>query len=471
MGLHSLFRRVVLGCISFASAGLTGCAGSSLSGDRSALALRATDTPSASGDAVAEPDPVAERDPVGERAPVAENGLVKDAAQEDPPGNAQEFMWRRVRAWPPEKPELALAVSDPVSDRVSSYDNALLALYFMRTGQRPLAGKILAALGRLQRSDGSIPFTFAWPKPEPHALYVRTGAVAWVGVAANEYLDSEAGGAEREAVIKLAHLVSQYLIERQVGEATDARDGLVLGGYGTFVSAVREGRVHETYLPGYVEWAATEHNIDAYFFLRDFARITGKQRFADAAERIAAGLRTRFMPVRAQLVQGVSRTGTDRALALDCASWGALFWLAAGDPARAARSLESAERHFASREEHGVSGHRPYARSRVIADPKLATMLRAKLPAERWDDVPGVWAEGSAGVALAALRLGHVQRARDLIEQLDRLRTKGGGLPTFTMEIPFVFDAQPSLAGTVWVELVRDELGREDGKEMLWRRR
>jgi hypothetical protein len=396
---------------------------------------------------------------------------VSEAATEDAPGTAQEFMLRRVRPWPLEKPEFALAVSDPVSERVSSYDNALLALYLMRTGQRPLAGKILAALGRLQRSDGSIPFTFAWPMPEPHALYVRTGAVAWVGVAANEYLDAEAAGADREAVIKLAHLVAQYLMERQVSEPSDARDGLVLGGYGTYVSSVQEGKIQETYLPGYVEWAATEHNIDAYFFLRDFARITGKQRFADAAERIATALRARFMPVRRQLVQGVSRGGTDRSLALDCASWGALFWLAADDEAHAATSLQSAETHFASHDPNGVAGHRPYARARLIADPRLAEVMRAKLPAERWDDVAGVWPEGSAGVALAALRLGHVQRARDLIEQLDRLRTKGGGLPTFTMEIPFVFDALPSLAGTVWVELVRDELRREDGKEMLWRRR
>jgi hypothetical protein len=97
--------------------------------------------------------------------------------------------------------------------------------------------------------------------------------------------------------------------------------------------------------------------------------------------------------------------------------------------------------------------------------------MRAKLPAERWDDVAGVWAEGSAGVALAALRLGHPQRAKELIEQMDRLRTRGGGLPTFTVEVPFQFDAYPSLAGTVWVELVRDELGREDGREMMWRRR
>jgi hypothetical protein len=37
--------------------------------------------------------------------------------------------------------------------------------------------------------------------------------------------------------------------------------------------------------------------------------------------------------------------------------------------------------------------------------------------------------------------------------------------------VPFEFDTEPSLAGTLWVELVRYEVSREAGRELLWRRR
>jgi hypothetical protein len=48
------------------------------------------------------------------------------------------------------------------------------------------------------------------------------------------------------------------------------------------------------------------------------------------------------------------------------------------------------------------------------------------------------------------------------------LRAPDGGLPTFTAEVPVDFDRLPSLAGTVWIELVRYEIER--GAETLWRR-
>jgi hypothetical protein len=415
--------------------------------------------------------PAQARGPAIERKSAAEASPQAVPARE-PDGTANDFILRHVRPWPPEKPEFALAVSNEQSQRVSSYDNALLALYLMRSGQRPLAGKILAGLATLQRSDGTLPFSFAWPAPDPHELYVRTGAVAWVGYAAVEYLDSEPGGAARAKVVGLAHRLAQYLLDRQVSRPGDTRDGLVLGGYGSYRVELQGGEVREVYAPGEVDWASTEHNIDSYFFLRDFARVTQAKRFEVGADRIRSALLSRgFMPDAGQFVQGFDASRRDVALALDCASWAGLFLLAAGDEALAAVAVRSADTHFASRErQSGVLGHRPYAHAKVVADPKVAARVRAQLPSNQWDAVAGVWPEGSAGVALAQLRLGNRRRAEQILEQLDRMRTKQGGLPTFSMAIPYVFDAEPSLAGTLWVELVRDEFKREDLREMLWRR-
>jgi hypothetical protein len=394
---------------------------------------------------------------------------VKDVVRA--PDTAQTFLLKLTRPWPPESGALELALTNAQSGRVSSYDNALLALYYIRNGRREDAGRILAALATLQHEDGAIPFSFPWPRPEPNTFYVRSGATAWVGYAAVEYLDADSAGPARPEITKMAHLIAHYLLEHQLAHPGDPRDGLVLGGEGTFRLEVASGRVVERFVPGAVVWAATEHNIDAYFFLRDFGALTGDTRFSLAAERIRAALLERgWMADAGQFVRGYQETELDRAYALDCASWGALFFLAAGDTLRAETSLGSAEFRYLSRDPaHATSGHRPYAHAPVIESRALAQFLNNTLSATNWDELDGVWAEGSAGVALAALRLGRRQRAEEILASLERVRDVGGGLPTFTSEIPFDFDVQPSIAGTVWVELVRYELTRPEGHQTLWR--
>lgn len=386
--------------------------------------------------------------------------------------DTREFLLGLVRPWPPSTGEHSLAVSSEVSQRVSSYDNALLALYLLRHGDRPLAGAILSALATLQREDGAIPFTFKWPLPEPGNNYVRTGAVAWVGYAAVEYLDADRGGPARDRVVGLAHRIANFLIARQVTSDGDPRDGLVLGGEGAFRLEVEAGQLRERYTAGPIEWASTEHNVDAYFFLRDFAKLTGDPRFQRAADRIRDALVARgFMAAAGQLVQGFGQTGLDPAYALDCASWGSLFLLAAGEPIRAETSLAAAEWRYRSQEPAtGIFGHRPYAHAVIIENRALAEHFRGALSANNWDDVQGVWPEGSAGVALAALRLGRRDRAQEILSALERLRTPSGGLQTFTAELPLDFDTLPSIAGTVWIELVRYELEHAE-TETLWRRR
>jgi hypothetical protein len=386
---------------------------------------------------------------------------------------ATAFLQHLMRPWPAGSTEFALAVSNEKSQHVSTYDNALFALYLMRIGQRPQAARILGALARLQLDDGSLPFSFVWPAPDSGGVYVRNGATAWVGYAATEYLDADSGGPSRDVIVKLAHGVANYLLQHQIDAAGDLRDGLVLGGSGSYRLDLEGGEVREVFVPGDVLWASTEHNIDAFFFLRDFGRITADARFQVAAERIRKSLLERgWTSVDGQMARGFEKTSIDRAYALDCASWGALFLRAAGDDKRAETSLAAAEwRYHANEPRTRSTGHRPYAHANILANPELREHYRAQLAATNWDELAAVWPEGSAGVALAALRMGRRDRAREILEQLETLRQPNGGMPYFTIEVPFEFDTQPSLASTVWVELVRYELEHSPTQETLWRRR
>lgn len=95
-------------------------------------------------------------------------------------------------------------------------------------------------------------------------------------------------------------------------------------------------------------------------------------------------------------------------------------------------------------------------------------VLGPRLPAKDWAELEAIWPEGSAGVALAAWRAGRVERARTILDDLEPLRASDGSLPTSTVEIPFLFDTGPSVAGTAWVELVRFELERSPEHPTFW---
>jgi hypothetical protein len=395
------------------------------------------------------------------RAASARSGLRADATS---------FLIGSLRPWPrPDSPGL-LAVTDPTIGRVGPYDSALVALALVRAGERDRAGRVLMGLAALQTADGGLPFSFTLPEPDPSRRYERSGTIAWVGYAAVEYLDAAAGGDARDEALALAHRAAAYLLHRQIDRAGDARDGLVLGGVGTIYYTTAGDDVREGFVPGELSWASVEHNVDAYFFLRSLARITGARVYADGAQRIAQALQTRsWNAVHGQLVQGFGADGPDDTLALDCASWGSVFLGAIGEVTRSEEAAAAADGLYATHDARTrVQGHRPYAEGPVIENVGLMRRFASKLPASRWDRLEVVWPEGSAGVALAEWRAGHVERARAIIDALEPLRADDGSLPTATVDVPFTLDTMPSIAGTAWVALVRFELERPIGQPTLW---
>jgi hypothetical protein len=291
-----------------------------------------------------------------------------------------------------------------------------------------------------------------------------------VGYAAVEYLDAEATGPSRDPILELAHRAARWLLRRQVRAVGDPRDGLILGGFGTLRYDLAGDSVREVLVPGEVPWASVEHNVDSFFFLRGLGRLTGVEDYGAAATRVARALVSRaWDEAHGQLVEGLSPDGPDDTPALDCASWGSVFLSAAGEVARAASALRTADARYASRDRAtGAHGHRPYAAGPLFPSAALASRFAPVLHASSWDRVELVWPEGSAGVAFAAWRAGDAARARAIVDDLERLRATDGSLPTATLDVPFVLDREPSIAGTAWVELVRFELARTVARATLW---
>jgi hypothetical protein len=365
-----------------------------------------------------------------------------------------------------------VAVTDLETGRVAIYDSALLVLVLLRAGERERAAHVLLGLAALQNADGGMPFSFVLPAPDPGVRYERAGAIAWVGYAAAEYLDADEGGPSRDAVLELAHRAARYLLGRQVNAAGDPRDGLILGGTGTLRYDVAGDDVREVLVPGDVPWASVEHNVDSFFFLRALARVSGVEDYDAAASRVARALLAHaWDDAHGQFAEGVSQEGPDDTPALDCASWGSVFLEAAEGGAKARAAYRTADARYASMDRAtGARGHRPYAAGALFPSGSLARHFARALHASAWDKVDLVWPEGSAGVALAAWRAGDADRARAIVDELERLRSADGSLPTSTLDVPFVLDRKPSIAGTAWVELVRFELERPPSQPTLWAR-
>jgi hypothetical protein len=364
-----------------------------------------------------------------------------------------------------------------------TYDDALAALAFLTAGEKDRAAFTLHALARLVRPDGSLWFTYNtrddWPLEADHeSALVRAGTVGWVGYALTFYLKhqppcSDNRGCTRERGLFLATAVrlGQYLLTQQVNDPSDPRDGLLRLGYGTITLAysAKTENVIEIYQDEPATGISTENNISAWFFLRQLGELTGEVRWSQAAERMKRGLlQTLWNDSLGQFSQGFDSAGAlDSARALDCASWGALFLLAAGETEKARRALEVIEHYFASRD-GGAKGYRPYFDLPIYVNPEVGRFYFPHKPRKEWRELPLVWSEGTLGVALANLRMGQVERAQQVVMGLGPLKQENGGLRCASLELPYEMSKAPCAAASAWLVLVTEALARNPLAEQMW---
>jgi hypothetical protein len=368
--------------------------------------------------------------------------------------------------------------------RSATYDDALAALAFLTMGERERAASTLDALARLVRPDGSLWFSYNagndWPSEADHdSAILRAGAVAWVGYAFTFYLKhnppcGEDRGCIRERAFfsETAVRLANYLLTLQVNDPKDPRDGLLRLGRGTLTLAYssKANNVIELYRDEPALGISTENNISAWFFFRQLAELTRDVRWSQAAERIQRGLLNQlWSDALGQFNQGFGSSGSlDSSKALDCASWGALFLLAAGETRRARRALEVIEDYYSARYGEAI-GYRPYFDTPVYEDAEVGRFFFPDDPRKQWRALPLVWSEGTLGVALASLRLGQAERARQLVMGLTPLNLESASLRCASLDLPFEMSDVPCVAASAWLVLVVEALSQNHLAEQMWK--
>ncbi len=322
-----------------------------------------------------------------------------------------------------------------LSRRTFVYDQALAMVWAVQRGDRELARALGQTLAALQNQDGSWGFSFAAQGDGYYnASYVRAGAVAWCVYALAMYLQ---GGADRRLQVALDR-GADWLVA-QVDPATN----LVRAGRGRW----RDGAHFEPDWPA--DFAATEHQIDAWFAWMAAAAVPGTARAAsmrNSANQLAAAVDEHlWRSDEGRYAQGWANGAQDIASALDASgTWAALWDIARGRPQRARRALVWVEEHH-RRDVQGWPAYVPYVPG----------------PPETW------FVEGSAAIALAWQRLGEPERARAALQAHLELACAGGLPLVYSPRWETDFPLAPAAAPTVWFALVLgDVLGQPT---LLWR--
>jgi len=322
-----------------------------------------------------------------------------------------------------------------LSRRTFVYDQALAMVWAVQRGDRPLALALGQTLAALQNQDGSWGFSFATQGDGYYnSSYVRAGAVAWCVYGLALVLQ---GG--HDSVLQATLDRGSHWLIAQIDPDTK----LVWAGHGRW----RDGDHFEPDWPA--DFAATEHQLDAWFALLAAAAVPGNPlavSLRTSATQLAAAVDARlWRPGEGRYAQGLANGEQDRVSALDASgTWAALWDIARGRPERARRALAWVDDHHRS-DVQGWPAYVPYV-----------------------PGLPNTWfVEGSAAIALAWQRLGDPERARAALQAHLELACSGSLPLVYSPRWATDFPLAPAAAPTVWFALVLgDILGQPT---LLWR--
>lgn len=334
------------------------------------------------------------------------------------------------------------------------YDAGLALLVFATSGDYDICAEMLERLANEQNPDGSWNFSYDLYIGQLFEGYVRTGAIGWLVWGACYYV-LKTGDTKFNTMLEQA---GYFLLEMQVNDPADPRDGLLRGGYGAYNMA------DYSYSPTEIEWCSTEHNCSCLQALTGLALVFGDDRYVQAASRIKESLMTKLYDYENnRFCQGINSGKQDRAWALDCTTWAGKLSLNIINDLLPNKCLET------SKEVYLVSGI-PIVQSTeknryntTYASDHLFTGFKPYSDRETQDYVEAptlVWSEGTLGAAALALYLGKYDDAKAYVDEmitLQNVENSTGGVLYVTAtygELPWEFHAWESVVSTSWLYLL-----------------
>jgi hypothetical protein len=332
----------------------------------------------------------------------------------------------------------AIPPGDPSYERLSNwswtYDSAVSAAAFVESGEQAQAKQLLDQLTALQNSDGSIDFAFNVATGAGVPL-LRTGTIAWVGLAAAAYDQTF----KTNAYLSTEKLAASYLLSLQ------GSNGLIRGG------------------PD-VKWVSTQHNLIAYAFLarlgnelQESGDTTDAARYQAAAALINEGI-AKYLFVEEGTSAWFREGVEDNVQSLDVQALGAMYLQGLGEGDLGKLVLAHTQGAFAlsGRSISLSSEPASYNMTYSAAGPFTGYVpyLGAGAPEV-------LWFEGTAEMRMASAGYGQSTSELDAsMTQWEALTLSSGGVlqsdktvndPTYGVE----YHVWPAAAAAAWVILAQ----------------
>jgi hypothetical protein len=332
-----------------------------------------------------------------------------------------------------------IPADDPAAARLANwswtYDSAATATAFAAARDRAHAAVLLDQLAALQGRRGSIATAFDVRTGESSGV-VRSGTVAWVGLAAAAY--DHDFHTSRYATVAMR---SAAALRALAGE-----NGLVKGG------------------PD-VSWISTEHNLLSYGLFTRLARDlrsvhpASAARDAAAAAAVARGLQRLFSAAGgAHFVEGVG----DSVLPLDVQALGAMYLRSRGRAGTARRVVGFANARFAVSGRSIVKSSDPATYNETYAAPGPFSGYRPFVGS----GTPGVlWFEGTAQMRAAEAAVGAGTSSLDAgMRAWERITSRSGDAPLMADRTVDAggygeYHVWPAAAAAAWAVLAADGPG------------
>jgi phage tail protein X len=354
--------------------------------------------------------------------------------------------------------------------RITLYGSSSIAKYLILKGDAPTAKKILDVWCDQVDSHGGIPRSANVVGDTYISPDVRTGDMAYF-LGALAIYKAATGDTAYDGTIK--RLLHEFFIPQQ-----DPITGLVRGGYSFNGNGYGESKD-----VSYLAWASAEHNFDLFQSLVLLGRLfegADKDLITSLYQRVGHGLDTYMWNKETNTFNRGYRfqEGSDKAKALDCSSWGALYLIKqaslasdAKDAAkeefymrRSSSALDFIDKNFQAtwcyispEGKNGcIAGYKPYAGT---IDDIRDEATGVPIDWDRKGDL--VWPEGTLGVAIANFQMwckkssesARCRKFNDLVGQMVEFQSlnKTGGILYSSKRIEGHFTQGEELASLAWL--------------------
>ena len=340
-----------------------------------------------------------------------------------------------------------------LNSRTWAYDVGLALLVFTTSRDYSICKEMLRRMQHEQNSDGSFNFSYDIYIGQLFEGYVRTGALGWLlwGMC---YYTMES---RDKTFLKMIEKTGDYLLSRQVTDKSDARYGLLKGGYGSYNMEDYSYNAEE------IEWCSVEHQCSALQGLIGCSLIFRDNKYRDAVEIIKNSLYLScYDKGNGRFYQGINGDIPDSAWALDCTTWAGslIFSVIHSDTAR--DCADTASIFYSVRDvEIEQSREKDYYNTAYSSDETFSGFKPYSDVTEDYAGAPElVWTEGTLGYALLSLILGEKDEAQKYVDECIKLQNCNGSTggviyttATYGM-LPWEFHVWESVVSSSWLYLI-----------------